>query len=62
MPGLESASGAGRNMRQFQSELTPPHNHGVAIRLRRVLVKEDLWVVEGVYAYDGWRGRCSPWS
>ena len=39
------------NMRQFQRAYPTPQ-HGVAIRLRRVLVKEDLWVVEGVYDYD----------
>ena len=39
-------------MREFQRAYpTPPH--GVTIRLRRVLVKEGLWVVEGVYDYGG---------
>ena len=39
-------------MREFQRAYpTPPH--GVTIRLRRVLVREGLWVVEGVYDYGG---------
>jgi hypothetical protein len=37
-------------IREFQEAYpTPPH--GVAIRLLRVLVKEGLWVVEGVADY-----------
>ena len=38
-------------MREFQKAYpTPPQ--GVAIQLRRVLVRHGLWVVEGVYDYD----------
>lgn len=40
------------NMWAFQRAYpTPPH--GVAIRLRRVLVREGLWVAEGVYEAGG---------
>ncbi len=38
-------------MREFQRAYPSPP-HGVTIRLRRVLVREGLWIVEGVYDYD----------
>ena len=39
-------------MREFQRAYPTP-THGVTIRLRRVLVREGLWVVEGAYDYGG---------
>jgi SnoaL-like domain len=38
-------------MREFQRAYPSPP-HGVTIRLRRVLVREGLWIVEGVYDYN----------
>ena len=46
-PSQESPSGAGRGCGSFKRP-TPP-----AIQLRRVLVRDELWVVEGVIDYGG---------
>lgn len=47
------------NMRAFQEAYPSDPNHPPSIRLRRVLVREGLWVVEGVIDYGG--GGSSTW-
>ncbi len=42
------------NMRAFQ-EAFPSHSNPPSIRIRRVLVRDGLWVVEGVNDYGGGR-------
>jgi len=55
MPQSEESIRGREKMREFQEAYpTPP-----SIQLRRVLVRDGLWIVEGVNDYGG--GRYSTW-
>ena len=43
------------NMRAFQEAYPSDPTHPPSVRLRRVLVREGLWVVEGTIDYGGGR-------